>query len=33
MEILLVLWNHTEECHPEEEDWFDENFSSMFLDV
>ena len=26
-------WNHIEECHSEEEDWFDETFSSQFLDV
>ena len=31
--LLSSMWNHIEECHPEEEDWFDETFSSMFLDV
>ena len=31
--LLSSMWDHIEECHPEEEDWFDETFSSMFLDV
>ena len=31
--LLTSMWDHIEECHPEEEDWFDETFSSMFLDV
>ena len=30
---LYVEPHCIEECHPEEEDWFDETFSSMFLDV
>ena len=31
--LLESMWNHIEECHSEEEDWFDETFSSQFLDV
>ena len=31
--LLSSMWNHIEECHSEEEDWFDETFSSQFLDV
>ena len=31
--LLTSMWDHIEECHPEEEDWFDETFSSMFLGV
>ena len=31
--LLSSMWSHIEECHPDEEDWFDETFSSMFLDV
>ena len=30
--LLESMWNHIEECHSEE-DWFDETFSSQFLDV
>ena len=29
--LLESMWNHIEECHPEEENWFDETFSSQFL--
>ena len=31
--LLSSMWNHIEECHSEEEDWFDETFSSRFLDI
>ena len=31
--LLESMWNHIEECHPEEEDSFDETFSSQFLDI
>ena len=29
--LLESIWDHIEECHPEEENWFDETFSSQFL--
>ena len=29
--LFESMWDHIEECHPEEKDWFDETISSQFL--